>query len=72
MKALKYNRVYINVLQSCSHHQIPPSAYQAVVLCLSLQKEGQKTKWVVDLVMKIDEEYKQELVSRRQAIVGAW
>jgi hypothetical protein len=37
-----------------------------------LQKEGQKTKWVVDLVMKIDEEYKQELVSRRQTIVGAW
>lgn len=35
-----------------------------------LQKEGQKTKWVVDLVMKIDEEYKQELVSRRQTIVG--
>ncbi|WIA30296.1 hypothetical protein OEZ86_000384 [Tetradesmus obliquus] len=34
----------------------------------SSAKEGQKTKWVVDLVMKIDEEYKQELVSRRQTI----
>ena len=35
-----------------------------------MQREGQKTKWIVDLVMKVDEEYKQDLGQQQQQIVS--
>lgn len=32
----------------------------------TLQREGQKTKWIIDLVLKVDEEYKQDLQQQQE------
>lgn len=37
---------------------------------LVLQREGQKTKWIVDLVIKVDEQYKAEVAQQQQDIVS--
>jgi hypothetical protein len=35
-----------------------------------LQREAQKTKWIIDLVMKVDEQYKQGVATQQQQIVS--
>jgi hypothetical protein len=35
-----------------------------------LQREAQKTKWIIDLVMKVDEQYKQDVATQQQQIVS--
>lgn len=36
----------------------------------NVQREGQKTKWIIELVAKVDEQYKQEVSQQQQQIVS--
>lgn len=53
------------------HHLLGSCLMQGLPLLLPLlQREAQKTKWVIDLVMKVDEQYKQDVAAQQQQIVS--
>lgn len=37
-----------------------------------MQREGQKTKWIIDLVIKVDEDCKQDMLQQEQQMVSAF